>query len=460
MLSSKVITSLRAGLSVSMAARSARSVHVAAAATSRLSRVAPLYRAGILPPVMFRSQFRGMAESIVKVPNMAESITEGTLTQWHKKVGDYVERDELIATIETDKVDIPVNSPESGVVLELFAEEGSTVTVGGNLFKVDNAGEKPAGESPPAPEAPKPAAAPAPVPTPAPAAAAPAAASAAPPPQPKSAPAPAPVVVSAPKPPPPPPSRAAVAPPSQSEYEEIPGIIPGSRTERRVKMNRMRMRIAERLKESQSTAASLTTFNEVDMSNLIDLRKKYGELVQEKYGIKFGYMSAFMKAATYALQQVPAVNARIENDQIVYHDYVDISVAVATPKGLVTPVVRNTEAMNMIQIESAMTQLAKKARDNAITIEDMTGGTFTVSNGGVFGSLMGTPIINQPQSAILGMHGTKERAVVVNGQVVAKPMMYIALTYDHRLIDGREAVTFLVKLKEVIEDPRRLLLEV
>ncbi|KAI8804967.1 hypothetical protein BJ742DRAFT_748716 [Cladochytrium replicatum] len=420
MMSSKVITSVR-------------SVHVAAAAASRLT------------------------ESIIKVPNMAESITEGTLTQWHKKVGDYVERDELIATIETDKVDIPVNSPESGVVLELFADEGSTVTVGGNLFKVDNAGAKPAGGSSPAPEAAKPAAPPAPVPTPA--AAAPTPAAAAPPPKPKPAPAPTPVVVSTPKPPPPP-SRSAVSPPSQSEYEEIPGIIPGSRTERRVKMNRMRMRIAERLKESQSTAASLTTFNEVDMSNLIDLRKKYGELVQEKYGIKFGYMSAFMKAATYALQQVPAVNARTENDQIVYHDYIDISVAVATPKGLVTPVVRNTEAMNMIQIESAMAQLAKKARDNAITIEDMTGGTFTVSNGGVFGSLMGTPIINQPQSAILGMHATKERAVVVNGQVVARPMMYIALTYDHRLIDGREAVTFLVKLKEVIEDPRRLLLEV
>ena len=225
-------------------------------------------------------------------------------------------------------------------------------------------------------------------------------------------------------------------------------------------MSRMRTRISERLKESQNTAASLTTFNEVDMSHLIEFRNKYKDLVLEKHGVKFGFMSAFIKAATQALKEIPEVNARIEEDHVVYNDFVDISVAVATPKGLVTPIIRNCETMNMVQLEKTLAELGKKARDNQITIEDLTGGTFTISNGGVFGSLMGTPIINQPQSAILGIHATKERAVVVNGQIVIRPMMYLALTYDHRLIDGREAVSFLVRIKELIEDPRRLLLDV
>ncbi|ORY41053.1 hypothetical protein BCR33DRAFT_719142 [Rhizoclosmatium globosum] len=225
-------------------------------------------------------------------------------------------------------------------------------------------------------------------------------------------------------------------------------------------MTRMRKTIASRLKESQNTAATLTTFNEIDMSNLIEFRSKYKDAVLEKYGVKMGFMGAFIKASAQALKEVPEVNARIEGDEVVYSDFVDISVAVATPKGLVTPVLRNCEQYNVLETEKAMSELGKKAKANAITIEDLAGGTFTISNGGVFGSLYGTPIINQPQSAILGMHAVKDRAVVVNGQVVVRPMMYVALTYDHRLIDGREAVTFLVRVKELIEDPRRLLLEI
>jgi 2-oxoglutarate dehydrogenase E2 component (dihydrolipoamide succinyltransferase) len=227
-------------------------------------------------------------------------------------------------------------------------------------------------------------------------------------------------------------------------------------------MNRMRLRIAERLKQSQNTAASLTTFNEVDMSNIMDFRKLYKDEVLKKTGVKLGFMSAFSRAAVLAMRDIPAVNASIEGpnggDTIVYRDYVDISVAVATEKGLVTPVVRNVESLDMVGIEKSIADMGKKARDGKLTIEDMAGGTFTISNGGVFGSLMGTPIINLPQSAVLGLHAIKERPVAVNGKVEIRPMMYLALTYDHRLLDGREAVQFLVKVKEYIEDPRRMLL--
>ncbi|RCI02520.1 2-oxoglutarate dehydrogenase complex E2 component, partial [Rhizopus stolonifer] len=234
----------------------------------------------------------------------------------------------------------------------------------------------------------------------------------------------------------------------------------GNRNETRVKMNRMRLRIAERLKQSQDTAASLTTFNEIDMTNLMNLRSEYKDAIVKKHGVKFGFMSAFAKAASEALTEIPAVNASIDGNEIVYHDFVDMSIAVATPKGLVTPVLRNVEDMGLIDIEKNIAELGKKARDNKITIEDMAGGTFTISNGGVFGSLMGTPIINLPQTAILGMHAIKERPIAVNGKVEIRPMMYVALTYDHRLVDGREAVTFLVRIKELIEDPRRFLLGV
>jgi len=226
-------------------------------------------------------------------------------------------------------------------------------------------------------------------------------------------------------------------------------------------MNRMRLRIAERLKQSQNTAASLTTFNEVDMSALMDMRKQYKDEILKKTGVKLGFMSAFSRASVLAMKDLPAVNAAIEGpnggDTVVYRDYVDISVAVATEKGLVTPVVRNAESMDMVGIEKSIAELGKKARDNKLTIEDMAGGTFTISNGGVFGSLYGTPIINLPQAAVLGLHAIKERPIAVNGKVEIRPMMYLALTYDHRLLDGREAVTFLVKVKEYIEDPRKML---
>lgn len=389
------------------------------------------------------------SEKTVKTPSMGESITEGTLTQWHKKVGEWVERDEQIATIETDKIDVQVNSPEPGKVLQLFAKEGDTVSVGGELFKIE-LGEVPAGQKSTKSDPTKtssassihsPSVAPNPVsPVPAPV-----------PPVPALAPAPSKTVAPAPAP-----SKTI----AQADPDSFPGYTIGARTERAVKMNRMRMRISERLKESQNIAASLTTFNEIDMSTLIELRKKYKDDVLEKHGIKLGFMGAFLKASSVALQEVPAVNARIDGENIIYSDYTDISVAVSTPKGLVTPVLRNTESLSIIQLEQALAALGKKAKNNAITLEDMAGGTFTISNGGVFGSLYGTPIINRPQSAILGMHAVKDRAVVVNGQVVSRPMMYVALTYDHRLIDGREAVTFLAKIKDAIEDPARLLLNI
>ncbi|KAI9032252.1 hypothetical protein DFJ74DRAFT_601742 [Hyaloraphidium curvatum] len=368
---------------------------------------------------------------------MAESIAEGTLSKWNKQIGEYVQKDEAVATIETDKVDITVNSPEAGTITEFLAKDGDTVAVGQDLFKLDTDGKPGAGaretdlqRSSPASPAPAAEATPA---APAPSAPAPAAA-----PSPAAAPAAAPASVPAPAPAP------------------APKAPAGARSESRVKMTRMRMRIAERLKEAQNTAASLTTFNEVDMSNLIEFRNTWKGYVEKEYGVRLGFMSPFVKASCAALKAVPAVNAQIDGNELVFHDYVDVSVAVATPKGLVTPVLRSAEKMNLVEIEQAIAALGKKARDNQITIEDLQGGTFTISNGGVYGSLMGTPILNTPQAAILGMHATKERAVAVNGKVEVRPMMYVALTYDHRIIDGREAVTFLVKLKEYLEDPRKL----
>ncbi|KAI9265395.1 dihydrolipoyllysine-residue succinyltransferase E2 component [Helicostylum pulchrum] len=381
-------------------------------------------------------QTRFYADKVVQVPQMAESISEGTLKQWVKNVGDFVRQDDEVATIETDKIDVTVNSPASGTIVEIYAQEEDNVSVGADFFKLELGEEPKEGSAPAAKkeekvekpvetkkeeEAPKAAAAPTP-------AAAPKAAE----------------------------KKPAAATTTTSE-EESPY---GTRGEKRVKMNRMRLRIAERLKQSQDTAASLTTFNEVDMTNLMSLRSEYKDAVLKKHGVKFGFMSAFVKASACALTEFPAVNASIDGAEIVYHDFVDLSVAVSTPKGLVTPVLRNVEDMDYLKIEQSVAELGKKARDNKITIEDMAGGTFTISNGGVFGSLMGTPIINLPQTAILGMHGIKERPMAVNGQVEIRPMMYIALTYDHRLVDGREAVQFLVRIKELVEDPRRLLLNI
>ncbi|KAL6801006.1 putative dihydrolipoamide succinyltransferase [Trichoderma sp. SZMC 28013] len=389
------------------------------------------------------SLVRYYADKVIQVPPMAESISEGTLKQFSKSVGDYVELDEEIATIETDKIDVAVNATEAGVIKEFFVSEEDTVTVGQDLVRLETGGEKPAESEKPkeesAPSESKPAAEPE---------------------QPKSQPEP----TKSEKPAPPPQPKEQPEKKSQPEPAAASRSEPtaGNREERRVKMNRMRLRIAERLKQSQNTAASLTTFNEVDMSNIMEFRKLYKDEMLKKTGVKLGFMSAFSRAAVLAMRDIPAVNASIEGpnggDTIVYRDYVDISVAVATEKGLVTPVVRNVESLDMISIEKAIADMGKKARDGKLTIEDMAGGTFTISNGGVFGSLMGTPIINLPQSAVLGLHAIKDRAVVVNGKVEVRPMMYLALTYDHRLLDGREAVQFLVKIKEYIEDPRKMLL--
>lgn len=384
------------------------------------------------------------ASKTVKVPDMAESITEGTLAGFTKEVGDYVRQDETIATIETDKIDVEVNSPCDGKITAFLANPEDNVEVGQDLVTIeegevpadaDKPKEEPKSEEPkeeepkkeePKKEEPKKE-------------------------EPKKE-------AAKPKEPKEKSSKPAKEQPKKAE-EEPATFTQFSRHEERVKMNRMRLRIAQRLKESQNTAASLTTFNEVDMSNLMEMRKRYKDEFLEKTGIKFGFMGAFSKASTLAMKEIPAVNASIENDDtIVYRDYTDISVAVATPRGLVTPVVRNAESLSILGIEKAIHDLGKKARDGKLTLEDMAGGTFTISNGGVFGSLYGTPIINLPQTAVLGLHGVKQRPVTVNGEVVSRPMMYLALTYDHRVLDGREAVTFLVRIKELIEDPRKMLL--
>ncbi|GJJ68868.1 2-oxoglutarate dehydrogenase E2 component (dihydrolipoamide succinyltransferase) [Entomortierella parvispora] len=428
-LASLVQSSTILSAAASQGARRQLSINAAAATVAVSQRISSPYR----------SQVRYYADYVVKVPHMADSISEGSLKQWNKKVGDFVALDEEIATIETDKVDVAVNSPKSGIVVELYAKEEETVAVGADLFKLELS-DAPAGgkaeskkeevkkdepkkeeskKAEPKKEEPK-----------------------------KEAPAP---------------SKAAPAAPAASKAapaESHSAPVAFSREERSVKMNRMRQTIAKRLKQSQENAASLTTFNEVDMTNLMKLRSTYKDAVLKKHNIKLGFMSAFVKASCYALKELPAVNARIEGDSIVYNDYVDVSVAVATPKGLVTPVIRNAESLSFVEVEKSIAQYGAKARDGQIAIEDLSGGTFTISNGGVFGSMMGTPIINMPQSAILGMHAIKERPVAVDGKVEIRPMMYIALTYDHRIIDGREATTFLVKLKEVIEDPVRLLLDV
>lgn len=363
----------------------------------------------------------------VPVPSMGDSIAEGTLVEWTKEVGEYCATDDIVAVIETDKVSIDVRTDKAGTLEGTLAEVDDTVAVGAPLYSLKIGGDAPAVTETAAATPPPPAAAPTPAastPTPTPAAAAPKAAAA--------------------------PTPAATLPP----------MTAGARTESRIKINRMRQAISKRLKESQNTAAALTTFNEVDMSAAMNLRKEYKDAFFETHGVKLGFMSIFSKACAEALKEVPAINAMIDDEtqEIVFRDYVDISVAVSSPRGLVVPVVRNVESMDFLNIESTIAELGRKARNDEIALEDMAGGTFTISNGGVFGSMMGTPIINMPQSGILGMHGIKQRAVVVDGEIVARPMMYIALTYDHRLVDGREAVTFLCSVRDKVEDPRRMLL--
>lgn len=402
------------------------------------------------------------AEQDVMTPSFPDSVSEGDAKLGDKKVGDAVAVDEVVMEIETDKTALPVMAPGNGIIKEFYVKDGDTVKAGQKLFRLElTEGGPPPKAAAPAPEPPK---ADAPPPPPPPAAAAP------PPPPP-----PAAAIPTPPPPPQAPPAAKPAAPISsipvaairhaqsiETATVKVPPAdyskeIAGTRTEQRVKMNRMRQRIAQRLKEAQNTNAMLTTFNEVDMSHIMAFRKKNLDAFTKKHGVKLGLMSPFVRAAANALMDQPVVNAVIEDTEIIYRDYVDISVAVATPKGLVVPVVRNVQTMTFADIELTIAGLAEKARKGKLTIEEMDGGTFTISNGGVFGSLMGTPIINPPQSAILGMHGIFERPIALNGQVVIRPMMYIALTYDHRLIDGREAVMFLRKIKEGVEDPATII---
>ena len=389
----------------------------------------------------------------VNVPVFAESITEGTLLAWHKKIGEAVARDEILVDIETDKVVLEVPAPQAGVLVEVIVNEGDTVTSQQVLAKIDT--EAAAVSAAPAQAAP------------AAEAAAPAAASNA---------------------------QAGVAMPAAAKLAAEKGVdvgsiqgsgrdgrvlkedvqnasaapkaaapaapIPvGARPEERVPMSRLRARVAERLLASQQENAILTTFNEVNMKPIMDLRAKYKEKFEKEHGVKLGFMSFFVKAAVAALKKFPVVNASVDGKDIVYHGYFDIGIAIGSPRGLVVPILRDADQMSIADIEQAIVDYAKKAKDGKIAIEDLTGGTFSITNGGTFGSMMSTPIINPPQSAILGMHATKERAVVENGQVVVRPMMYVALSYDHRIIDGREAVLTLVTIKDLLEDPARLLLD-
>jgi 2-oxoglutarate dehydrogenase E2 component (dihydrolipoamide succinyltransferase) len=418
----------------------------------------------------------------IMTPALGESVTEATVAKWTKKAGDAVRKDEILVELETDKVSLEVAAPADGVLSEISAEEGATVVPGAVLGKI-TAG---AGAAAPAPKA----AAPSSTPTPVPAGEL----------QPEATPGKAPPT-SAPIPDTSAPKAAAekiLAPSAQrivGENKLDASAIAGSgkdgrvtkgdalaalearasapqaiaapaapralhEREERVKMTRLRQTIARRLKEAQNAAAMLTTFNEVDMSGVMALRNEYKDAFEKKHGVKLGFMSLFVKAVIHGLKQVPEVNAEIDGTDIIYKNHYDISVAVGTEKGLVTPVVRDADELSLADIEKTIGALGKKARDGQLALEDLQGGTFTISNGGIYGSLMSTPILNAPQSGILGMHKIQERPMVVNGQIVIRPMMYLALSYDHRIVDGKGAVTFLVHVKEAIEDPKRLLLDV
>ncbi|XP_048736179.2 dihydrolipoyllysine-residue succinyltransferase component of 2-oxoglutarate dehydrogenase complex, mitochondrial-like isoform X2 [Ostrea edulis] len=385
----------------------------------------------------------------VKCPGFSESISEGDV-RWEKAVGDFVQEDETLGEVETDKTGVPIHSPFAGVIVELLVEDGTTVTAHQPLMKIDVSakGDAPAKKvetpepSKPSMEASKEVEA-------KPASQAQGSLS-------------SPIPSTPPPPPPVPKQPMSSYPTSSVKVTPFEGSVAqgGARTETRTKMTRIRQKTAQRLKESQNTCATLTTFQECDMSNLMEWRKTYKEQFEKKHGVKLGMMSPFIKAAAFGLKNQPIVNAVIDGNEIVYRDYIDVSVAVAAPKGLVVPVIRNVETLSYADIEKAIMEYGEKAKKNMLAIEDMEGGTFSISNGGVFGSLYGTPIINQPQSAILGIHTIKKRPVVVNDQIVIRPIMILALTYDHRLIDGREAVTFLMDIKRAIEDPRVMLLGV
>lgn len=388
----------------------------------------------------------------VKVPMLSESVSEGTLLEWKKKVGEAVARDEILIDIETDKVVLEVPSPQAGVLVEIVAQDGETVVADQVLARIDTAAIAAAEAPVAAPAEAAPAAAPAAAQN---NAAMPAAAKLA---------AETGVDVNA--------LQGsgrdgrvlkedvqnAAAKPAAAAAPAV-ALPAGARPEERVPMSRLRTRVAERLLASQQENAILTTFNEVNMKPIMDLRAKYKEKFEKEHGVKLGFMSFFVKAAVAALKKYPVVNASVDGKDIVYHGYFDIGIAIGSPRGLVVPILRDADQMSIADIEQAIVDYAKKAKDGKIAIEDLTGGTFSITNGGTFGSMMSTPIINPPQSAILGMHATKERAVVENGQVVVRPMMYLALSYDHRIIDGREAVLTLVAIKDALEDPARLLLD-
>jgi len=413
--------------------------------------------------------------SEIRVPTLGESVTEATVAQWLKKEGETVAVDEPIVELETDKVSIEVPSPSAGVLSQISVADGETVEVGALLGQIgEGSGAAPA----PKAEAAKTEAAP----EPAPVASAPAPAAAAPEPDDVLSPAvrklieennldpskiagsgkggrlvkadvmaaveakgSSPAPISAPFSP-------APAPHDQGPSDQGP-------REERVKMTRLRKTIATRLKEAQNTAAMLTTFNEVDMGAVMALRKEYKDLFEKKHGVRLGFMGFFVKACVAALHEIPAVNAQIDGEELVYKNYCNMGVAVGTEKGLVVPVVRDVQDLSLADIEKSINELGKRARDGALKLEDMQGGTFTISNGGVYGSLMSTPILNAPQSGVLGMHKIQERPMAVNGEIKVRPMMYLALSYDHRIVDGKEAVTFLVRVKENLEDPQRLLLD-
>ena len=388
----------------------------------------------------------------VKVPMLSESVSEGTLLEWKKKVGEAVARDEILIDIETDKVVLEVPSPQAGVLVEIVAQDGETVVSDQVLARIDTAATAAAEAPAAAPVEAAPAAAPAAAQN---NAAMPAAAKLA---------AETGVDVNA--------LQGsgrdgrvlkedvqnAAAKPAAAAAPAV-ALPAGARPEERVPMSRLRARVAERLLASQQENAILTTFNEVNMKPIMDLRAKYKEKFEKEHGVKLGFMSFFVKAAVAALKKYPVVNASVDGKDIVYHGYFDIGIAIGSPRGLVVPILRDADQMSIADIEQAIVDYAKKAKDGKIAIEDLTGGTFSITNGGTFGSMMSPPIINPPQSAILGMHATKERAVVENGQVVVRPMMYLALSYDHRIIDGREAVLTLVAIKDALEDPARLLLD-
>lgn len=384
----------------------------------------------------------------VKAPELSESVQSGSLLAWRKQVGDTVSRDETLTDLETDKVILEVAAPAAGILKEIRMPAGSEVKAGDVLAVIDAQ----AGASVGAPAA-------APAPKAAPPAAAPAAeARPAPAPAPQAAPQPAPRVEAAPAPAAKPepvavPAKTAPCPPCP------PCDRPAERKERRVPMTRLRQRIAERLKEAQNTAAMLTTFNEINMQPVMDLRARYQERFLKEHGVKLGLMSFFTKAACQALKVFPLVNASIEGRDLVYHDFYDIGVAVSSERGLVVPILRNADRLSFADIEKQIADFGRRANSLELTLEEMEGGTFTISNGGVFGSLLSTPILNPPQSGVLGLHKIQDRPVAENGQVVIRPMMYVALSYDHRIIDGREAVSFLRAVKDALEDPARLLLE-